>query len=211
MNMRCLLVVMSMIASGACGSVFAAVAKPVIVPAPQKMKVNDGSFSVKAKEVDLSLYAFEKDASLPKEGYALSVTAKGISVRSADEAGRFYAEQTLRQLASEKGGTLTFPCVEIKDSPSFVWRGALLDEGRHFFGKETVKNMIDLMAYHKLNVLHWHLTEDQGWRIDIPGMPELVQYGSWRKESPKHGSKLQSFGNFRYKSELNGQKYGPFL
>ena len=68
MNMRCLLVVMSMIAFGACGSVFAAVAKPVIVPAPQKMKVNDGSFSVKAKEVDLSLYAFEKDASLPKKG-----------------------------------------------------------------------------------------------------------------------------------------------
>ena len=175
MNMRCLLVVMSMIAFGACGSVFAAVAKPVIVPAPQKMKVNDGSFSVKAKTVSHSLYSFEKDASLPKEGYRLSVTTKGIAVRSADDAGRFYAEQTLRQLASEKSGTLTFPCVEIKDSPSFVWRGALLDEGRHFFGKETVKNMIDLMAYHKLNVLHWHLTEDQGWRIDIPGMPELVQ------------------------------------
>ena len=210
MNKKGLSMVCSMMAAVLCGTVFAAVAKPVIVPAPQEMKVKEGSYSVKASAVDRSLYSFEKDASLPKEGYARSVTAKGIAVRSADESGRFYAEQTLRQLASEKSGTLTFPCVEITDSPSFVWRGALLDEGRHFFGRETVKNMIDLMAYHKLNVLHWHLTEDQGWRIDIPGMPELVQYGSWRKESPKHGSKLQSFGNFRYKSELNGQKYGPF-
>jgi hexosaminidase len=66
------------------------------------------------------------------------------------------------------------------------------------------------MAYHKFNVLHWHLTEDQGWRIDVPGMPELVRYGSWRRQSPRHGSKLKSLGKFRYQSELNGQKYGPF-
>ena len=183
---------------------------PAVVPAPQRMKVNGGAYSVKAKRIDGSLYSFRDDSSLPREGYGLVVTEKGIAVTAADAAGRFYAEQTLRQLLSEKDGTLTFPCVEISDSPSFGWRGALLDEGRHFFGKETVKGMIDLMAYHKLNVFHWHLTEDQGWRMDIPGMPELVQYGSWRRESPKHGSKLQVLGNFRYRSELNGQKYGPF-
>ena len=210
MNAKCLFVVSAVLTCFFGGTVFGAVVNPAIVPAPQEMKTSEGTFSVKAKAVDRSLYSFESDASLPKEGYRLSVTSVGMAVRAADEAGRFYAEQTLRQLASEKGGTLTFPCVEIADSPSFVWRGALLDEGRHFFGKETVKNMIDLMAFHKLNVLHWHLTEDQGWRIDVPGMPELVQYGSWRKESPRHGSKLQVLGNFRYKSELNGQKYGPF-
>ena len=191
-------------------ALFAASSIPAVVPAPQEMKVGEGSYSVKAKTVDGSLYDFETDGSLPKEGYRIAVTGKGISVAAADAAGRFYAEQTLRQLASNQCGMLVFPCVEIADFPAYGWRGALLDEGRHFFGKETVKGMVDLMAYHKLNVLHWPLTEDQGWRIDIPGMPELVRHGSWRKESPKHGSKLQVLGNFRYRSELNGQKYGPF-
>lgn len=181
-----------------------------IVPAPKEMKVLEGSFFLQKKEIDNSAYEFKEDASIAKEGYCLKITDKGIEVRASDAAGRFYAEQTLRQIASVKNDGLELQCVEIKDSPSYVWRGALIDEGRHFFGKETVKNVLDLMAYHKLNVLHWHLTEDQGWRIDIPGMPDLVKYGSWRKESPKHGSILQTFGNFRYKSELNGQKYGPF-
>lgn len=185
-------------------------ADPVLVPAPQEMKVAPGSYSVKAAKVEKSLYVFERDQALPAEGYRLSVTPKGIKVCAAGEAGRFYAEQTLRQLASAKDGALSFPCVTISDAPEFPWRGALLDEGRHFFGRETVKNMLDLMAYHKMNVLHWHLTEDQGWRIDVPGMPELVKYGSWRKESPKHGARLNILGKFRYKIEGNGQKYGPY-
>ena len=199
-----------MIAQMLCAAMLAAVNSPAVVPAPQEMKVNEGSFSLKAKTLERKDYKYTLDKSLPKEGYRLSVTAGGIAVASADEAGRFYAEQTLRQLGEVKDGKLAYPCVEIVDSPNYGWRGALLDEGRHFFGKETVKSMIDLMAYHKLNVLHWHLTEDQGWRIDIPGMPELVKYGSWRKESPKHGAKLKHLGKFRYAIECNGQKYGPF-
>ena len=67
------------------------------------------------------------------------------------------------------------------------------------------------MAYHKLNRLHWHLTDDQGWRIDVPGMPELVQYGSVRAESPKHGARLRRIGEFRYEIERNGIPYGPFF
>lgn len=192
------------------GESVSAVESTAVVPAPRKMTVNEGVYSLKAKKVDNSIYTFKNDSSLPEEGYGIAISEKGIVVSAADAAGRFYAEQTLRQLASDKYGLLTFPCVEISDSPSFGWRGVLLDEGRHFFGKETVKAMIDLMAYHKFNVFHWHLTEDQGWRIDIPGMPELVKYGSWRSQSPRHGSKLQILGNFRYKSDLNGQKYGPF-
>ena len=200
-----------MIAQMLCAAMLAAVNSPAVVPAPQEMKVNEGSFSLKAKTLERKDYKYTLGKSLPKEGYRLSVTAGGIAVVSADEAGRFYAEQTLRQLGEAKDGKLSYPCVEITDSPNYGWRGALLDEGRHFFGKETVKEMIDLMAYHKMNVLHWHLTEDQGWRIDIPGMPELVKYGSWRRESPCHGAKLTSYGNFRYESSaLNGQKYGPF-
>lgn len=194
-----------------CAALLAAATSPAVVPAPQEMKVNEGTYSLKAKTLERKDCRYTLDKSLPKEGYRLSVTAGGIAVASADEAGRFYAEQTLRQLGEAKDGKLSYPRVEITDFPNFGWRGALLDEGRHFFGKETVKGMIDLMAYHKMNVLHWHLTEDQGWRIDIPGMPELVQYGSWRKESPCHGAKLKSYGNFRYESSaLNGQKYGPF-
>ena len=205
------LAVVSIFSTGlCCGTLFAAPETPALVPFPQKIKLSEGVYSAKAKKVDGSLYSFTTDSGIPKEGYRISVGEKGISVSASDEAGRFYAEQTLRQLASVKYGTLAFPYVEISDSPAYGWRGALLDEGRHFFGKETVKEMIDLMAYHKLNVLHWHLTEDQGWRIDIPGMPELVQYGSWRKESPKHGAKLEVLGKFKYKSERNGQKYGPF-
>ena len=152
-----------------------AAASPVLVPAPQEMKVSGGEFVLKTKSLERSHYAYRSDASLPKEGYWLSVGTSGIAVSSSDEAGRFYAEQTLRQLGQKKGDSISFPCVEIKDFPAYPWRGALLDEGRHFFGRETVKDMLDLMAYHKMNVLHWHLTEDQGWRIDIPGMPELVK------------------------------------
>ena len=191
-------------------AVSSAAAAPMLVPAPKEMTLKDGTFALNAKTLTREHYSFIADATLPKEGYALAVAPNGITVRAADGAGRFYAEQTLRQLASEKDGSLIYPCVEISDSPAYGWRGILIDEGRHFFGRETVKSVIDLMAYHKLNVLHWHLTEDQGWRIDIPGMPELVKYGSWRKESPKHGAKLKILGNFRYQSEHNGQKYGPF-
>lgn len=190
--------------------VLTAAETPALVPAPRKMKTNDGVFVLKAKTLDRTHYTFTADAALPLEGYRLTVTEKGIAVRAAGEAGRFYAEQTLRQLADDAYGVLTFPCVDIDDAPAYGWRGALLDEGRHFFGKETVKGMIDLMAYHKMNVFHWHLTEDQGWRIDIPALPELVKYGSWRKESPKHGARLKSVGKFRYETECNGQKYGPF-
>ena len=194
----------------ACVGTLIAAETPVIIPAPQEMKVNDGVFTLKTKAIDRSSYTFKLDSSLPKEGYQLTITPSGISVIAADEAGRFYAEQTLRQIATADKETLKLVCLEISDAPHYGWRGALLDEGRHFFGKETVKGMIDLMAYHKMNVLHWHLTEDQGWRIDIPALPELVKYGSWRKESPKHGSKLQHLGKFRYQSERNNQQYGPF-
>ena len=108
------------------------------------------------------------------------MTEKGIAISSSDAAGRFYAVETLKQLESSGRGVTRVPCVEIEDSPRYRWRGFHLDECRHFFGKEVVKEIFDLMARYKLNRFHWHLTEDQGWRIDVPGYPELVKYGAVR-------------------------------
>ena len=152
------------------------------------------------------------DASVPAEGYRLEVTTNGIVVISSDAAGAFYARQTLAQLAEIRDGKTEYPCCRIDDRPAYPWRGVLIDEGRHFMGKETIKKQLDLMAFHKLNRLHWHLTEDQGRRIDVPGLPELVKYGSVRAESPKHGAKLKDLGNFCYESEeRNGCPYGPYF
>ena len=91
------------------------------------------------------------------------------------------------------------------DSPAYGWRGVLLDEGRHFFGKETVRNLLDLMAMYKMNVFHWHLTEDQGWRIDVPKYPKLAQMASMRLRSPAYGSTLE-FG--RDADGANVQEHG---
>ena len=107
-------------------------------------------------------------AKLPPEGYRIRIDAEGRSkVEFADEAGWFYANQTLDQLPKDAKG------IEIEDWPAYRWRGVMLDEGRHFFGKAAVKDILARMGALKMNVFHWHLTEDQGWRLDIPGMPEL--------------------------------------
>ena len=131
------------------------------------------------------------DAAIPAEGYRMVVAEDGITVWSSDDAGAFYARQTLRQLAQKGTKGWIYPCVEIRDAPAFRWRGVLLDEGRHFFGKETVRKLLDLMAMYKFNVFHWHLTEDQGWRLDVPKYPKLAQMASMRLRSPAHGSHLQ--------------------
>ena len=141
------------------------------------------------------------------EGYRLRVNPEeGIRIACSDAAGEFYARQTLKQLV----GTNGYPCVSIIDRPAYPWRGMLIDDCRHFFGKDVLKNVIDQMAQYKMNVLHWHLTEDQAWRIDIPGYPELVKYGAVRPASPKFGARLKREANGEYSAETNGQTYGPF-
>ena len=146
------------------------------------------------------------DASLPAEGYRLSVSADGVRIWSADEAGFFYGRMTLDQLRLADG---RLPCVEISDYPSFRWRGVHFDDCRHFFGKETVRRVLDQMAAHKYNVLHWHLTDDQGWRIDVPTYPELVRHGAVRRSSPVRGfMAAPSAGDPRQGQD--GCRYGPF-
>ena len=119
-----------------------------------------------------------EDGTIPAEGYRLTVASNGICVASSSPAGRFYAEQTLKQLAERNDGVETYPCVEIEDAPAFSWRGLHLDEARHFFGTDVVKRMIDRMSEHKLNVFHWHLTDSAAWRLQIDAFPKLTSEGA---------------------------------
>ncbi len=125
-------------------------------------------------------------ASAP-ESYTLTVTSQGISIEGADEAGVFYGVQTLCKSISpsdsNRGGAVSFPQVKITDAPFFRYRGMMLDVSRHFFGVEFVKKYIDLLALHHINYFHWHLTDDQGWRIEIKKYPELTEIGSQRKQT----------------------------
>ncbi|WP_018686609.1 beta-N-acetylhexosaminidase [Actinokineospora enzanensis] len=128
-------------------------------------------------------------AAVPEPGgYRLSITTTGLTALAHDAAGAFHATQTVRQLlgpdafraADIHDGPWTLPCGEIADHPRFGWRGVLLDVARHFLPKAAVLRFLDLMAAHKLNVLHFHLTDDQGWRLEVPGYPRLTEVGSWR-------------------------------
>jgi hexosaminidase len=128
---------------------------------------------------------------LGPEGYALDVTPARVTARSAADRGLFYAVQTIRQLlpppifreAPVSNLAWTIPAVSIEDQPRFGWRGSHLDVARHFMPKEYIKKHLDLMALHKLNTFHWHLTEDQGWRLEIRKYPRLTEVGAWRRET----------------------------
>jgi hexosaminidase len=130
-----------------------------------------------------------QDSTLGKEGYQLIINNFGVTIRANTAHGAFYGIQTLLQLlvGKTKDGAFTFspslPSVEISDQPRFAWRGMHLDVCRHFYDKEFVKKYIDLLAYHKMNTFHWHLTEDQGWRIEIKKYPRLTEIGSYRSET----------------------------
>lgn len=143
-----------------------------LVPMPREIEMLSGVCRADAP------VEIRRDASIPAEGYRLSISPGAIKIASSDAAGEFYAKTTLEQLRGKD-----IPCCEITDAPRYRWRGCLIDEGRHFFGKATVKKMIDAMAANKLNVLHWHLTEDQGWRIDFKRWPELAKRGAVRRDA----------------------------
>ncbi len=155
------------------------------------------------------------DASLPPEGYRLTVGADGaVEIVGGDEAGVFWGRQTLRQLlgpdAFRQAGfdaPRTLPQVEIEDAPRFRWRGFMLDIARHFTPKSGILRYVDLIAAHKLNVLHLHLTDDQGWRIEIKRYPRLTEVGSSRRRTRigRRGSELwdeRSHGGFLTRDDL---------
>ena len=118
------------------------------------------------------------------EGYTLKVTANQVSITGGSEAGVFYGIQTLRKSVAESNGAkVTLPAVEITDAPRFGYRGTMLDVSRHFFPVDSLKRYIDMLALHNINRFHWHLSEDQGWRIEIKSRPLLTEKGSKRKET----------------------------
>ena len=139
------------------------------------------------------------DRTLPAEGYRIRIGADGaIRLDVADKAGEFYAKRTLKQILFQGGpkGPL-----EIEDWPAYRWRGIHLDESRHFFGVAAVKKLIATMADFKLNVLHWHLVDDSGWRIDVPGYPEIAKAGATR--TAKKGK--------NWLRDLEDGTYGPYF
>jgi len=190
-----------------------------LIPKPQSITVNEGVFSLgfstglitdstfideanylkellnlsfKGKKNIIRLSQIE---GLKDEAYQLEITKEQLHLSASSNVGLMRGIQTLRQLLpagyEDKGVVAKIPCLKIHDFPRFSWRGMLLDCCRHFMDKEFVMRYIDLLAYHKMNVLHWHLTEDQGWRIEIEKYPKLTEIGAWR-------------------TEKNGEKYGGF-
>ena len=149
-------------------------------------KVLSSSVNTKAG-IELNINKKE-NTSIGDEGYTLKVTSEKIMLLANKPQGLFYGIQTLMQLlppknnddAHTKNIQFKIPCVDITDYPRFGYRGMMLDVSRHFFSKEFVKKYIDEMAKYKFNVFHWHLTDDQGWRIEIKGLPELTKVGAWR-------------------------------
>jgi hexosaminidase len=121
----------------------------------------------------------DPNAGTAKEGYQLTVNANEISIRSITPQGVFYGVQTLMQLMP-LSGEKKIPCLAIRDEPRFAWRGLMLDVSRHFFTVDEVKRLIDQMVHYKFNLLHLHLSDDQGWRVEIKQLPKLTEVGAWR-------------------------------
>lgn len=159
---------------------------------------------------------------LGKEGYKLSVKSSAVEITASTPVGLFYGMQTVLQLLppdiwGEPGNpdmktvVLKIPCLEIVDVPSFSWRGMHLDVSRHFFPKEFVKRYIDMIAMHKMNVFHWHLTNDNGWRIEIDQYPLLTEVSAWRADrdgipwderQPQRPGEKATYGGFYTKEDI---------
>ena len=146
---------------------------------------------VDANEATSEAILMTLDSSLPREGYALKVNDHGIEIKAAQFAGFFYALQTLKQMLpnaffeQQRNDQVDWsvPYLDIMDEPQLDHRGFMLDVARHFFDVREVKRILDVMSLYKMNIFHWHLTEDQGWRIEIPEYPRLTEVGSIRKGS----------------------------
>jgi hexosaminidase len=150
----------------------------------------------------------KRQAGSPASSYTLAVEQKGIRVQGQTAAGVFYGVQSLLQLLPpEKTKTLSVPFVQLNDSPRFAYRGMHLDVARHFFPASFVKKYIDYLALHKMNYFHWHLTDDQGWRIEIKKYPALTKTGGYRdgtitEHYPGKGNDNQQYGGFYTQNEI---------
>ncbi len=179
-----------------------------LATAAHTVTVKEGNEAL-ASSVFLSL---STDKSIPNEGYRLKVTTTGITLEAREPAGIFYGVQTLLQLLpkqvenpeKQKHDQWTIPVVTIEDYPRFAWRGLMLDVSRHFFTPQQVKEYIDDVVKYKYNLLHLHLTDDQGWRIEIKSLPKFTSVGAWRVD------KTGTFGNFSPPTRDEPRNYGGF-
>jgi hexosaminidase len=167
----------------------AAAPRPALIPEPTRVEWRE---EVLSRSVRVRV---ERVEGLAREGYALEVSAvSGAVIRASSDAGEFYARQTLGQLTAADG---SLPCVSIRDSPRFPWRGLMLDSSRHFQTVDEIKRWLDLLAMHKMNVLHWHLTDDHGWRFESKKFPLLTKVGAWREQPP-----IGRYGGFYTQEEM---------
>ncbi len=185
-----------------------------LIPIPKKCVEGNGYLmlgeSIKLKsDFELPLLDLEhsedaaivikKDDTIGGESYTLSVTQNGVLIKAGDEAGAYYALQSLRQLTKYEFGVRRVKCCEIEDSPRFKWRGLQLDTARHFWSVDEIKRYLDNMFMMKLNVFHWHITDDQGWRLEIKKYPLLTEIGSVRKYTQLNGWKSTELDNTEYR------------
>lgn len=162
------------VAEGGCESPY------MVIPEPAVIEV------IKGECVKPCLISAVKDTALGKEGYQLSILPQGVKMSYGDQAGRFYGLQTLNQIEAQYTGK-SIPCGKIIDKPRYGWRGMMLDPARHFLPIADIKKFMDVMAYYKYNKLHLHLTDDQGWRLEMPKYPRLKSVGSKRAETNGDG------------------------
>ena len=165
---------------------------PVLMPArlpflKQFERASGFKFAIQKAAILTNSVVIDTDKSLPKEGYTLAVTPQQISIKAADYNGALYALQTLRQLLPNEVESSELvkrdwlvPAVTITDTPQYQWRGLMLDVSRHFFPKEYILKTLDRMAMLKLNTFHFHLVDNEGWRIEIKKYPKLTEVGAWR-------------------------------
>ena len=157
-----------------------------------------------AKKPIVTLLPAAAKAPLGTEGYQMDITPRGITIKAHATAGFYYGMQSLKKmLIAEDGAGLTLPCVSITDSPRFGYRGFMLDCSRHFWPMEELKKIIDIMALYKMNVFHWHLTDDQGWRAEIKKYPRLTTIGATAANC-----RLTDFEHGTY---WTNEPYGPYF
>lgn len=174
-------------------------ATPEGVALLRALQLTDLPFEDDASSCDFSVTL--GDETLPDEGYRLDVTPERIRIEAKTETGLFYAVQTLAQsVVKDVESKPALPTVRIIDAPRFSWRGLMIDSCRHMLTVGEIKSILDLMAHYKFNRLHWHLTDDQGWRIAIRKYPKLTEIGSQREASPVMGDR----------SRTDGKPYGGF-
>ena len=197
---------------------------PALMPArlpffEQFERASGFKFAIQKAAILTNSVVIDTDKSLPKEGYTLEVTPQQISIKAADYNGALYALQTLRQLLPNEVESTELvkrdwlvPAVTITDAPQYQWRGLMLDVSRHFFPKEYILKTLDRMALLKLNTFHFHLVDNEGWRIEIKKYPKLTEVGAWRidQEDKLWDERTPNPANAFVNPATAPKKYGGF-